>query len=406
MRPLSIALCSIMIGACAVDDSEPSAGTPPGDEDTSMDGGASGGTDEDPSPDGDASGDDEIAAAGWRLVHEGAAPIRSITRRSDGVLIGPRSSGRAIEVWVSANEGATWTRSGTVAQNPNVGFGDVTMTRVPGTRTIFCAFREEISGTFRVTVTRSDDDGRSWVFDSTPVPPSTLFVGAPFLFIRQNGDLQVYYDSEPIAAAHGRPGHQWIAMRGRKGITGGWTHYGETIVSRQTAPGALSREGMPTVVQLGGDRLMVVVEGVEPFASGGVHANQIHSIQSWDGGRTWDTSLRRTVYRSFLHAGSGRRYNAYAPHAVRVGNGPVGVAFCTDERDGGTPDAASTPPHLRRCRVAYVQTTSTFETWSGPSAVWTATSKNYTPGLFERASNKLLVTIDAFAGRQRILGRP
>ena len=62
--------------------------------------------------------------------------------------------------------------------------------------------------------------------------------------------------------------------------------------------------------------------------------------------------------------------------------------------------------YLRRCQVGYVQTTTSFESWSAPSPVWTTTSSNYTPGLFERAPNKLIVTIDAFGGKQRILSRP
>jgi hypothetical protein len=163
---------------------------------------------------------------------------------------------------------------------------------------------------------------------------------------------------------------------------------------------------MPTVVQLGGDRLMVVNEGVEPFTTGGVRANVVNSIQSWDGGRTWDSSLRRTVYRSPIHSGSGRRYNAYAPYAIRVGNGPVGVAFCTDENKGTTPDLASTPPDQRQCHVGYVSTTTSFETWSGASAIWTGSIRNYTPGLFERSSNDVIVTIDAFAGNQRVMRKP
>ncbi|WPB82002.1 phage capsid protein [Archangium violaceum] len=348
-----------------------------------------------------------LSGAGWSVLQAGgAAPIRSIIRRSDGWLLGPRSNGHEIEVWASSNDGVSWFRHGSVANNVAVDFGDVTMLRVPGTATIFCAFREHSNGQFRVTVTRSDNDGSSWVYDSTVVGPVSRFVGAPFLFIRGNGDLQVYYDSEQLAAANGYAGHQWIAMQGRNGKTGPWTAYGVVTVSRETAAGALSREGMATVVQLGGDRLMAVTEGVEPFTTGGVRANVVNSIQSWDGGRTWDTSLRRTVYRSPIHSSSGRRYNAYAPYAIRVGNGPVGVAFCTDENKGTTPDLASTPPEQRQCHVGYVSTTTNFETWSGASAIWTGSIRNYTPGLFERSLNDVIVTIDAFAGNQRVMRRP
>lgn len=358
--------------------------------------------------DGSGLSREPLEESGWDIVlAEGPAPIRHITRRSDGRLIGPRSSGHEIEIWTSDDDGASWVRSGSVTSDPDVDFGDVTMLRVPQTSTIFCAFRETIGATFRVTLTRSDDDGQTWAYDSTPVPPVAHFVGEPFLFLRATGDLQIYYSSEALARANGKPGHQWIAMRGRRGMAGDWDLNGEVIVSRETAPGAISRDGMVTVVQLGADRLMAVIEGVEPFPTGGARANLIHAAQSWDGGIHWDASLRRVVYRSHVDPGSARRYNAYVPYGARVGGGPVGVAFCTDEEtDGLPPDPANAPVEQRRCRVGYVQTTTDFESWSAPTSVWTETTRNYTPGLFELAPNQLIVTIDAFEGRQRILARP
>ncbi|MFY0576858.1 sialidase family protein [Cystobacter fuscus] len=213
--------------------------------------------------------EEALPSGGWQvLMANGGAPIRSITRRSDGVLLGGASTGHGITVWASRDNGATWSVHGSVVSNPAVEFGDVTMRAIPGTRTVFCAFREYANGQFRVTVTRSDNDGDGWVYDSTVVGPVSRFVGAPFLFQRANGDLQVYYDSEPLAEQGGYSGHQWIAMQGRAGTTGPWTAYGVVTVSRDKRAGALSREGMATVVQLGGDRLMAVVEGVEPFATG------------------------------------------------------------------------------------------------------------------------------------------
>ncbi|ATB39834.1 hypothetical protein CYFUS_005282 [Cystobacter fuscus] len=379
-RPMALTLLALPLWACGPD-------APP-ERDTSS-----------------ARLEEALPAGGWRvLMANGGAPIRSITRRADGVLLGGASTGHGITVWASRDNGATWSVHGSVANNPAVEFGDVTMHAIPGTRTVFCAFREFANGQFRITVTRSDNDGDSWVYDSTVVGPESRFVGAPFLFQRANGDLQVYYDSEPLAAQGGYPGHQWIAMQGRRGTTGPWTAYGVVAVSRDKRAGALNREGMATVVQLGGDRLMAVTEGVEPFPTGGAHANVVNAVESWDGGKTWDDSLRRTVYQSRIDPGSGRRYNAYVPFAIRVGNGPVGVAFCTDEDKAGAPDLASAPPDQRNCHVGYVSTTSNFETWSSPSPVWTATSRNYTPGLFERASNDVIVVIDALGGN-RVLQR-
>jgi hypothetical protein len=349
--------------------------------------------------------EEALPSGGWRvLMANGGAPIRGIPRRSDGVLLGGASTGHGITVWASRDNGASWSVHGSVVNNPAVEFGDVTMRAIPGTRTVFCAFREFANGQFRVTVTRSDNDGDGWVYDSTVVGPESRFVGAPFLFQRANGDLQIYYDSEPLAAQGGYAGHQWIAMQGRRGTTGPWTEYGVVAVSRDKRAGALNREGMATVVQLGGDRLMAVVEGVEPFPTGGARANLINAVESWDGGKTWDDSLRRTVYQSRIDPASGRRYNAYVPFAIRVGNGPVGVAFCTDEDKAGSPDLSSAPPDQRNCHVGYVSTTTNFETWSSPSPVWTATSRNYTPGLYERAPNDVIVVIDAL-GDNRVLQR-
>ena len=346
-----------------------------------------------------------LPSGGWRvLMASGGAPVRTITRRADGQLIGGVSTGHGIAVWTSANGGASWSPHGTVASNTSVDFGDVTMRAIPGTHTIFCAFREYSGGQYRITLTRSDNDGDGWVYDSTVIGPVSRFVGAPFLFQRENGDLQVYYDSELLAAAQGFAGHQWIAMQGRKGTTGAWTAYGTVTASRDKRAGALNREGMANVVQLGGDRLLLVAEGVEPFPTGGASANVIHAVESWDGGKTWDDTLRRTVYQARIDPGSGRRYNAYVPSAIRVGNGPVGVAFCTDEDKAGAPDAASAPVDQRNCHVGYVSTTTNFETWSAPSAVWTGTSRNYTPGLYERALNDVIVLIDGL-GTNRVLQR-
>lgn len=127
-------------------------------------------------------------------------------------------------------------------------------------------------------------------------------------------------------------------------------------------------------------------------------------MQSWDGGRTWDASLRRTVYSARVDPGSGRRYNAYVPYAIRVGGGPVGVAFCTDEDKAGAPDLSSAPVDQRDRHVGFVTTTTDFETWSAPSPVWTGTSRNYTPGLFERAPNDVIAIIDGL-GTHRVLQR-
>ena len=64
------------------------------------------------------SGTSDVLQAG------GGGPVRSITRRADGRLIGPLTTGHSIEVWTSGDDGASWVRSGSVASNSAVDFGD------------------------------------------------------------------------------------------------------------------------------------------------------------------------------------------------------------------------------------------------------------------------------------------
>jgi len=333
----------------------------------------------------------------------GSGPIRSMTIRQDGMIVGGRSSGNAIEVWGSSDKGNTWSRIGSVAQNDNVNYGDVMFLAVPNTNTVFCAFREynNTTGHYAVTVCRSDDGGYNWVYDSTVIAGCTEFVGAPWLFIAQNGDLQCYYDSEPLATQNGVSGAQWIAMQGRNGLTGSWDKYGVVAASRDADASKFIRDGMASVVDLGNNRIMLVTEGIEESTSGGVYANVVRAIQSFDGGYTWNYSGRRIVYQSSIDSASGRRYNAYCPMAIRVGNGPVGVVFCTDEDFGGTPDASNLAVSQRRCHIKYIRTLNNFETWGGLTPIWTDGSAAYAPGMIETASNEILISIDHFSGNQR-----
>ena len=174
---------------------------------------------------------------------------------------------------------------------------------------------------FSVVVCRSDNNGNDWVYDSTVIGEQTLFVGAPWLFLASNGDLQCYYDSEPLASLNGAPGSQWIAMQGRNGIKGEWDKYNIVTTSRDINQSKLCRDGMASVIDLGNNRIMVVTEGIENSVSGGKYANVLRAIQSFDGGKTWDYDGRKILYQSFIDESSQRRYNAYCPMGIRIGEG-------------------------------------------------------------------------------------
>jgi len=68
---------------------------------------------------------------------------------------------------------------------------------------------------------------------------------------------------------------------------------------------------MPTIIDLGDNRIMIVTEGVEDKMNGEKYSSVIRAIQSFDGGRTWDYNGRRIAYQSWIHSDSKRRYNEY-----------------------------------------------------------------------------------------------
>ena len=337
-------------------------------------------------------------------VYYGPAAIRSMTMLSDGTMLGGRVAGHEIQVWVNTNKGLTWSLRGSVANNDGIDFGDVMFKAIPNTNVVFCAFREHnrSNGLWSVTVCRSDDNGFNWVYDSTVIGGQSLFVGAPWLFLANNGDLQCYYDSEPLASYNGAYGSQWIAMQGKNGINGEWIKYGVVTASRDSDVSKLCRDGMATVIDLGNNRIMLVTEGVEDYASGGKYANVIRAIQSFDGGKTWDFGGRRIVYQSRIDGNTGRRYNAYCPMGIRIGGGPVGVVFCTDEDFGGTPDESSEDVTKRRTHVKFIRTLDNFETWGDLKLFWGNGNQAYAPGMYEISWNEVMVSIDHF-GNQRVL---
>lgn len=327
-------------------------------------------------------------------IYYGSGPIRSMTKVSTGRIIGGRSTGHSIEIWGSLSKGSDWSLIGNVASNSEINYGDIMLLALPNVPIVYCAFREEnMSHQFKVTICRSDNGGEDWVYDSTVIDWQNQFVGAPWLFIAQNGDMQCYYDSEPLASNNGAPGNQWIAMQGRDGIRGEWNKYNIVTVSREPNAYAVCRDGMATVIDLGNNRIMVVTEGVETQENGGARANVIRAIQSFNGGKTWDFNERRIVYQSRIHQNSNKRFNSYCPMGIRIGNGPVGVVFCTDE-DFDYPDASNAPVSNRNCHIKFIRTLDNFETWGGLESFWSNGRKAYAPGMIETKLNEVLISID------------
>jgi hypothetical protein len=355
-----------------------------------------------------------------------SAPIRNMVRSPDGALLGTRPAGKSVELWKSGDEGKNWSRMGSIAANSTVEFGDSTL-YVLNSGEILSAYRERSSSLgWSVQLSRSIDNGAHWAAAGTIHDWNSEFVGAPQFVQLSDGSLQVYYDSEVLAPG----GNQYIGVKtGTFDVgLGVWNWSQERHVNTKPANGSAVRDGLASVVNLGpdldsvGDRLMVVTEGVGTRAGQGY--NLIRAFEVENGGETqsdWDNPLdSRVIYQSVFTDPNNHRYNAYAPQAIRVGNGPVVVAFSTDEfrYDLALPaDLSNTAPNLRHSEIKFIQTTDTFENWSTPTTLWglnhpsfagSANSGdifNYQIGMIELAPNDVLATLDVFGGRQ-IVFRP
>ena len=291
------------------------------------------------------------AWAQWPTINPGTdAPIRFISK-SNGRLIGGRVAEKPniVESLVSTDDGATWTRSGTVATAPAaVICGDVCIASDGGSL-VYCAFRQQYKLRWEVTVCRSTDSGATWAFDSVVATSGNgQFVGAPFLRFARDGNLQCYYDSEPAATAAGHPGQGYVAMtsKGKLAFGAPWDGYAG-VACRPAGDRTFARHGMASVVALAGREVMLVCEGVD---DANPTRNSLFAIMSHDDGKTWDLATRQQIYRPVVR---GIQFNAYCPQAIRVGNGPVGVVFCTDE-DFPAPSVDSDPiPPAKRPRQVH-----------------------------------------------------
>lgn len=161
----------------------------------------------------------------------------------------------------------------------------------------------------RITVCRSDDNGKSWVFHSE-VDLSAPEEGTwePFLLDAPDGSLQIYYARE-------RGGPQDIVMK--RSFDGGRTWGPRTVVASQ----GQARDGMPAVATFreasGREGLFVIYE------SGLNGRFSIYGSRSYDGGHSWQQ--RQLIYSA------EPPFNAGAPQVVRLSNGILIASFMTDE---------------------------------------------------------------------------
>ncbi len=284
----------------------------------------------------------------WEAQPRPSPCYRAVSALADGTVLGWRveaaePAGVALVCHASRDLGATWKRRGRVATDadPACDLGDAHFLATRAGE-VLCSYRRnhhrgrpEASRDFRIEVAVSRDGGRSWASHSVVAEASGSGHGlwASHLFERSDGALQCYYDDEVTPAREGLPGHQWVMMCTWDGATGRWVQ--PVVVSRAHDRAALSRDGMPSVVELPGGRLLCCLESVQAQAP---HAGLVRLVASDDGGRTWSWQREE---RQVLYQPRDRAFNALAPWMVGLPGGALLCVFTTDE-DRPAPGVAAT----------------------------------------------------------------
>ena len=326
----------------------------------------------------------------WDRPTTGPSGPRGGVQLPDGSILGvrhvTRHGQRLFVVTRSDDAGRTWAEHGTIARDtPDTDLGDGHLLRLRDGR-LWCSLRRnKVPQNYAIEIADSIDGGATWKqhsvvetsqvkADAAQPPRDSRGLWASFLFQRSDGVIQCYYDDEQTPSEQGRRRHQWVVMRTWDSAQGAWVH--PVVVSR-TPGDELSRDGMPSVVELPGGRLLATVESVQTRRP---HANLIRSVISDDGGATWSWQERGIVYQP------KGAFMALAPWTIRTRGGLLICVFCTDEgRDA--PDISGTPPRRLNMDVKYVVSRDDGKSWSPPYVVYDEQHRNYLPGIIELADD-------------------
>ncbi|KAI1653936.1 glycoside hydrolase family 93 protein [Daldinia decipiens] len=246
-----------------------------------------------------------------------------LTRLADGGILSASAytvNGlRTIRIARSDDDGATFNEIGSVAQSPG-DLDNAFLIQLPS-GTVLAAFRnhdKDSNGAytyFRITVCKSDDGGRTWVFlahAAQQPADASGFNGLwePFVRIGKDGALQLTYSGE--LSQTNQETFRTLSYDG--GAT--WSTPDNL---RLHSPDQQFRDGMQGIASIkdasGQDALVMVFEVKDGpnFYLG--------TVLSYDDGYTW--GRRNIIYRPNQH-------NAGAPQIATLGKG-LAVVFMTDE---------------------------------------------------------------------------
>ena len=294
----------------------------------------------------------------FRPIYPEAASYPRATALSDGRVMmtfaHPTSVGKAIACVFSSDGGKTWAGYRRICEHPTPVDLDNAFPLQLADGTMLVAYRrhDRKDHIFRIEVS-SSRDGNEWAVRST-VATGTQGIWEPFLLPLPDGTVQVYYASE-----EGCYPDQRIEMRTS---TDGGMSWGTPMTVAEKKG---SRDGMPGVVRLNGQELLVVFEAQDqpPFRF------VIRGVRSSDLGRTW-SATRQLIYRPNNLVAAP--WAAGAPSIIRLPDGRLMVSFQSDENNAFVAgDRRRDPTHskydyLWHTHFAYVTSVDQGKSWTAP----------------------------------------
>lgn len=330
----------------------------------------------------------------------------------DGSLLSVRHSTGSVDavrlIVARSTNGVMWEDHGEIASElRGTDLGDSHLLQLRDGR-LWCSYRRNdyrgvhrTAPSYEIAIAESNDGGETWKPHSKVAavrhsnrPQQSRGLWSSFIHERRDGTLQCYFDDEDTPAREDHPGHQWLMMKTWDPEASQWVD--PVVVSRALDPVHLSRDGMPSVVELDDGTMLCIYESV---AVEQPHRNVIRSVTSDDGGRTWSWQTRD---RDIAYASKGDHL-ALAPWMIRRADGSLFVVFCTDE-DQDQASRSGLPPVRMHLDIKWIESSDNGKTWSRPQLVWGGAHRSYLPGILEIHDGSMQVhCIDYSIGGTRVL---
>lgn len=326
------------------------------------------------------------------LSSQGGGTYPRITHLADGGLLATFTRSKIVDgrrekriiVSRSDDAGTNWEEIGEIAR----GFNDIDnvfplqlKSTAPGgvAPRLLVAFRNhsyDEAGRLtimRITVCRSDDNGKSWTFHSeVDLSNPKQASWEPFLLDAPDGSLHIYYARE-------RGGPQDIVMK--RSLDGGRSWGPLTVVASKDR----ARDGMPAVVPF---REPSGREGLFAIYESGLDGQfTVQGSRSYDGGRSWQQ--REMVYAA------RKPFNAGAPQVVRLSTGVLVASFMTDE---GQPQQ-NWPKHAAT-KAVFANVGNGSLAWTGKYTL--ASAESFWPGLLAGEDGSFYATFDQKGARVKL----